>query len=100
MVNMSDRWNRSKTDDLQFAFFNGEGWESWENIWGIWNGITPRDAKRRAGSWPQSSVAFAPFPVSPDWEPLLPNAQYGVFASRWPLGRPDLWTIVNRNEFE
>ena len=44
-VNISDRWNRDKTDDLQFAFFNGEGWESWENIWGIWNGITPRDAE-------------------------------------------------------
>jgi gamma-glutamyl hercynylcysteine S-oxide synthase len=27
MVNISDRWNHSKTDDLQYAFFNGEGWE-------------------------------------------------------------------------
>jgi hypothetical protein len=45
MVNISDRWNRDKTSDLQFAFFNGVGWESWENIWGIWNGITPRDAE-------------------------------------------------------
>ncbi len=25
-VNISDRWNHDKTDDLQFAFFNGEGW--------------------------------------------------------------------------
>jgi hypothetical protein len=45
MVNISDRWNHDKTDNLQFAFFNGVGWESWENIWGIWNGITPRDAE-------------------------------------------------------
>ena len=45
MVNISDRWNHAKTDDLQFAFFNGIGWESWENIWGIWNGITPHDAE-------------------------------------------------------
>ena len=45
MVNISDRWNRDKTNDLQFAFFNGVGWESWENVWGIWNGITPRDAE-------------------------------------------------------
>jgi gamma-glutamyl hercynylcysteine S-oxide synthase len=30
MVNISDRWNRNKTDDLHYAFFNGEGWESWE----------------------------------------------------------------------
>ena len=48
MVNISDRWNRDKTNDLQFAFFNGVGWESWENIWGIWNGITPRDAEATA----------------------------------------------------
>ena len=41
MVNISDRWNRDKTNDLQFAFFNGVGWESWENVWGIWNGINP-----------------------------------------------------------
>ena len=33
MVNISDRWHRDKTSDLQFAFFNGVGWESWENIW-------------------------------------------------------------------
>ena len=45
MVNISDRWKQDKTDNLQFAFFNGVGWESWENIWGIWNGITPRDAE-------------------------------------------------------
>ena len=45
MVNISDRWRRDKTDNLQFAFFNGIGWESWENVWGIWNGITPRDAE-------------------------------------------------------
>ena len=45
MVNVCDRWARDKTDDLQFAFFNGVGYESWENIWGIWNRITPRDAE-------------------------------------------------------
>ena len=99
MVNVSDRWNRSKTDDLQFAFFNGEGWESWENIWGIWNGITPRDseATRRVATIER---AFAPFLVSQDWEPLYPMHTYGVFASRWPLGHQTLWTIVNRNEFD
>ena len=42
-VNIQGRWVRDKTDDLQFAFFNGEGWESWENVWGIWNGGEPRE---------------------------------------------------------
>jgi len=63
MVNISDRWKRDKTDDLQFAFFNGVGWESWENIWGIWNGITPRDAEatRRIATIER---AIAPFLVT------------------------------------
>ncbi len=99
MVHVCDRWNRSKTDNLQFAFFNGAGWESWENVWGIWNGITPRDAEatRRVATLER---AIAPFLVSPDWEPLYPMHLYGVFASRWPLGDQTVWTIVNRNEYE
>ncbi|MGB7435757.1 MAG: SUMF1/EgtB/PvdO family nonheme iron enzyme [Candidatus Acidiferrum sp.] len=99
MVNISDRWNRSKTDDLQFAFFNGVGWETWENIWGIWNGITPRDseATRRVATIER---AVAPFLVSQDWEPFCPMLHFGVFASRWPLGDETVWTIVNRNEYD
>ena len=98
MVNISDRWNRDKTSDLQFAFFNGVGWESWENIWGIWNGITPRDAEatRRVAAIER---AFAPFLISRDWEPMAPMLRYGVFASRWPLKDQTLWTLVNRNEY-
>ena len=42
MTNISDRWQRDKNIDLQYAFFNGVGMETWENIWGIWNGLTPR----------------------------------------------------------
>ena len=99
MVNISDRWNRNKTDNLQFAFFNGVGWESWENIWGIWNGITPRDgeATRRMATIERG---VAPFLVSRDWEPLYPTTFYGVFASRWPLGDQTVWTLVNRNEYD
>ena len=97
-VNISDRWNRDKTDDLQFAFFNGEGWESWENIWGIWNGITPSDAEatRRVATMER---AVAPFLVSSAWEPYFPTHSYGVYASRWPLGDQTLFTVVNRGEY-
>ncbi len=98
MVNISDRWKRDKTDDLQFAFFNGVGWESWENIWGIWNGITPRDAEatRRVATIER---AIAPFLASKIWEPMAPMLRYGVYASRWPMGEQAVWTIVNRNEY-
>jgi gamma-glutamyl hercynylcysteine S-oxide synthase len=99
MVNISDRWAKDKTSDLQYAFFNGVGWESWENIWGIWNGITPRDAEatRRVATIER---AVARFLVSKDWEPLYAARNYGVYASRWPLGRDTVWTIVNRVSYD
>ena len=98
MVHISDRWNRQKTNNLQYAFLNGEGWEAWENIWGIWNGLTLRDAEatRRVATIERG---IAPYLVSPDWEPFSPMHRYGVFASRWPLGESTVWTIVNRNEY-
>ena len=98
MVNISDRWNKDKTDDLQYAFFNGVGWESWENVWGIWIGITPRDAEatRRVAAIERG---IAPFLVSPDWEPHYPMHNYGVYASRWPHLIETVWTIVNRNPY-
>jgi formylglycine-generating enzyme required for sulfatase activity len=98
MVNVCDRWNQDHTDNLQFAFFNGTGFESWENIWGIWNGLTPRDAEatRRVA---MIERAVAPFLVSADWEPHYPMHNYGVYASRWPLGNETVWTIVNRNSY-
>jgi formylglycine-generating enzyme required for sulfatase activity len=96
MVNVCDRWNKDHTDNLQAAFFNGTGFESWENVWGIWNGMNPRDAEatRRVGAIER---AVAPFLVSPDWEPLYPMHGFGVYASRWPQGQETVWTIVNRN---
>jgi gamma-glutamyl hercynylcysteine S-oxide synthase len=98
-VNIQGRWMRDKTDDLQYAFFNGEGWESWENVWGIWNGVTPRDgeATRRVATIER---AVAPFFASEGWEPFYPMHAYGVYASRWPLRDRTVWTIVNRNEYD
>jgi iron(II)-dependent oxidoreductase len=97
MVNMTDRWARDKTDDLQTAFFNGIGYVSWENIWGIWNQITPRDAEalRRIG---RIERAVADLLAGPDWEPHTSMLQYGVFASKFAGSDSTVWTIVNRNE--
>ncbi|HLY40536.1 MAG TPA: SUMF1/EgtB/PvdO family nonheme iron enzyme [Terracidiphilus sp.] len=99
MVNISDRWATDKINDLQYAFFNGVGWESWENIWGIWNGITPRDAEatRRMAAIERGVAKFL---VSPDWEPLYPTNNYGIYASRWPLGSQTVWTLVNRDRYD
>jgi len=99
MINVCDRWARDKTDNLQAAFFNGVGYESWENIWGIWNQITPRDAEalRRVA---RIERAFADMLVSRDWEPYTPTLQYGVFATGFPGAGRTLWTLVNRNEYD
>jgi gamma-glutamyl hercynylcysteine S-oxide synthase len=99
MVNISDRWAHDHKDDLQEAFFNGIGFESWENVWGIWNEMTPHDAEslRRTATIER---AFAPLLISKNWVPNYPARQFGVFASEWPGDTETLWTIVNRNGFD
>ena len=99
MVNVCNRWARDKTDDLQAAFFNGVGYESWENIWGIWNPITPRDAEalRRVATIER---AFQELLTSGDWTPHTPTLRYGVFASIFPGGSETLWALVNRNQYD
>jgi formylglycine-generating enzyme required for sulfatase activity len=99
MVNISNRWAHNHTDDLQEAFFNGTGFESWENVWGIWNQMAPRDAEslRRTATIER---AFAPLLVSPHWEPHFLMQQFGVFSSKWPGATETLWTIVNRNGYD
>jgi iron(II)-dependent oxidoreductase len=98
MVNISDRWEHDHTNDLQFAFFNGIGFESWENIWGIWNQMTPRDAEalRRIALVERYTKTLL---VSQDWEPHVATRQYGIFASKWTAEGEALWTLVNRNSY-
>ena len=99
MINVENRWGRDRTNDFQYMFFNGIGYNAWENVWGIWNQLTPRDAqslKRIAALQRQ----FAPLLVSQDWRPYFACLQNGLFASLFPSDQCHLWTIVNRNEYE
>jgi formylglycine-generating enzyme required for sulfatase activity len=98
MVNVCRRWARDHTDDLQYAFFNGVGFESWENIWGIWNQITDRDAEtlRRIAKIERRMAALL---VSAEWEPHTPVLQTGIYASRFPGAGETLYTFVNRGEY-
>jgi iron(II)-dependent oxidoreductase len=96
LTQVNERWAKSHIDGLQTAFVNGDGYESWENIWGIWNGLTPRDAEaiRRVAIIER---ALADFLSSSDWEPLVPALQPDIYAGRFPLKDQTAWLLVNRS---
>jgi iron(II)-dependent oxidoreductase len=98
MINYENRWGRDRNHDLQYIFFNGIGYNAWENVWGIWNQLTPRDAEslRRIATIERQ---FASAMVSMDWRPYERTLQAGVFASRFPVDTFTLWTLVNRQEY-
>jgi iron(II)-dependent oxidoreductase len=95
-VNITNRWAVDKTDDLQTAFFNGIGYNSWENIWSVWNQIPDRYAE----SIRRISNIYRQFPdiwSSKNWEPYIPVLQKGVFASKFPDQSKTVYTFVNRD---
>jgi iron(II)-dependent oxidoreductase len=98
-VNVTDRFTRDKTDSLQHAFFNGQGYATLDNLWGFWYGTTPHDAEAIL-RFTRIERALAENLRSPDWEPHFPTLQAGIFASRFPASTGTLWTIVNRNEYD
>ena len=98
-VSLTDRWAIDKADDLQYAFFNGIGYNAWENIWGIWNQVPDRyaEAIRRI------AFIYRSFPdvwSDTDWEPHIPVLQSGVFASRFSDKNKTIYTFVNRDSTE
>ncbi|MCU1298414.1 MAG: hypothetical protein JWO91_2692 [Acidobacteriaceae bacterium] len=98
-VAVTDRFTRDKTDSLQHAFFNGEGYAVLENLWGFWYGMNPNDAEAVL-RFTRIERAMADNLRSAEWEPHVPTVQSGVFASKFPTQSTTLWTIVNRNEYD
>lgn len=98
-VNVTDRFTRDKTDSLQHAFFNGQGYATLENFWGFWYGTTPHDAEAIL-RFTRIERALADNLRSSDWKPHTPTLQPGVFASKFPTATTTVWTIVNHNEYD
>jgi len=98
-VQVTNRWIIDKTNDLQYAFFNGIGYNAWENIWGIWNQIPDRyaEAIRRISS------IYRQFPSlwsSAEWQPYIPTIQRGIFGSVFSGIGQKIYTLVNRDSTE
>jgi gamma-glutamyl hercynylcysteine S-oxide synthase len=98
-VNVTDRFTRDKTNSLQHAFFNGQGYATLENLWGLWYGTTDHDAEAIL-RFTRVERTLAENLSSLAWEPHTPTLQPGVFASKFPRGPTTLWTLVNRNEYD
>ena len=90
------RWFKNKTMDVLFSLFNGVGYVSWENIFGIWNGITSKGGAqiRRAGVVMRY---FSDLMQSEDWLPFYPVKILNVFASVWREKNRVLIIVINRS---
>ncbi|MDB5004905.1 MAG: hypothetical protein JWQ34_3130 [Mucilaginibacter sp.] len=98
-VNITNRWATDKTNDLQYAFFNGIGYNSWENIWSVWNQIPDRYAeviRRIAAIYRYFPSAWS----NRNWEPFIPVLHQNVFASKFPDNNKTIYTFINRDSTE
>lgn len=92
-----NRWAKEKTDDVQYAWFNGAGYVPWENVWGTWNGITPRGGAmiHRASAMLRffgGNGSRVPAVLHDHWVPLVPTLVESIYASRfWTLTKQLPW---------
>ncbi|RLN14939.1 hypothetical protein BBJ28_00000901 [Nothophytophthora sp. Chile5] len=96
MVQVCARWSLDKTVDLQAAFFNGAGYVVWENVWGIWNAMTAREAETAKRMF--KILRYFAFAVLSDkWEPYTALQSSSVFASAFPVQERGSWfyTVIN-----
>lgn len=102
LTHVCGRWVKNRTEQIQLAFFNGQGYVPWENIWGIFNQVVERDAEllRRAAlllRW-AGSMGLTQGYDDDSWLPHSPDVKggRGVFASRFQRGHNMLWLLVNK----
>ncbi|OQR94515.1 hypothetical protein ACHHYP_01245 [Achlya hypogyna] len=92
-VLICSRWSLNRGLEFQLAHFNGAGYVIWENIWGIWNGMTQREVET-LGRVMAILQRFAFAIPSLGWTPHVPNLPPNVHASKFPTPRGDLYTLI------
>mmetsp|Transcript_12622 Transcript_12622/g.28877 ORF Transcript_12622/g.28877 Transcript_12622/m.28877 type:complete len:603 (-) Transcript_12622:67-1875(-) len=101
LTHVCDRWSKNRAEAIQLAFFNGDGYETWENIWGLFNAVTERDAEllRRAAiilRWAGKRNLTHDFDAWVPHAPEITNATRGIFASRFDKDGETLWLMINK----
>ena len=105
MTNICMRWMRDRTDVLHNAWFNGIGVESWENVWGIFNKWSDRDAlalKRLQPLYKAFGGGGLGLLNSFGWEPFFATEDPEVYSTRFPTQEHEwgaamtLWTLIER----
>ncbi len=96
MMHLIRRWDTDHSGELQTAWFNGTGILHWENVFGSWNGWSPRDRSLLRLMLP-AQRRLVEYLTSEDWTPLVNTLADEIYASLWQTPRGRLWTIVNRS---
>ena len=103
---LCDRYDKNRSSLIQMAWFNGDAYVSWENVWGAFNKMTERDGElvRRFSTMARFWGAYGLL-SSRGWEPyarVTDSYDDGLYASRWPIisdalgGPATLWTVIVR----
>ena len=79
---------------LKWSWFNGVGYCSWENVFGHWSGISPRDGETMRRIFGVLRM-FAASTSSCGWRPFFPvKAAAPAVASMFPGDEAVLWTVL------
>lgn len=91
-----DRWSTNRLNGFHHSFFNAGGYATWENVWGIWNGLSDRDAQivRQISHLQRflSEILFS----DAVFEPYLEGLPPGVYASTVRNETATIYLVVNR----
>ncbi|KAI8887578.1 DUF323-domain-containing protein, partial [Backusella circina FSU 941] len=100
----SHKWCRNKTQMIQHAFFNGIGIEMWENVFGTWNQVTPRDGEALRRTSSILRCFGSDFLANSEWEPHCPCVRWeSVYSSKFRHYKNKeqlLWTFINKGPVE
>ena len=86
MVNISDRWDAGQDQRSAIRLLQRRGLGELGEHLGHLERHHVRATPKPRGAWRRSSARSRRSWSVPDWEPLYPMHNFGVYASRWPLG--------------